>query len=65
MINHKLDLDKSFQEILYRTDNGINESTGWIIESIVSQYINISTYKPLIGSSYINLPAELRSPKKD
>ena len=65
MINHKLDLDKSFQEILYRTDNGINESSGWIIESIVSQYINISTYKPLIGSSYINLPAELRSPKKD
>ena len=65
MINHKLDLDKSFQEILYRTDNGINESSGWITESIVSQYINISTYKPLIGSSYINLPAELRSPKKD
>ena len=65
MINHKLDLDKSFQEILYRPDNGINESSGWIIESIVSQYINISTYKPLIGSSYINLPAELRSPKKD
>ena len=65
MINHKLDIDKSFQEILYRTDNGINESSGWIIESIVSQYINISTYKPLIGSSYINLPAELRSPKKD
>ena len=65
MINHKLDLDKSFQEILYRTDNGINESSGWIIESIVSQYINISSYKPLIGSSYINLPAELRSPKKD
>ena len=65
MINHKLDLDKSFQEILYRTDNGINESSGWIIESIVSQYINISTYKPLKGSSYINLPAELRSPKKD
>ena len=65
MINHKLDLDKSFQEILYRTDTRINESSGWIIESIVSQYINISTYKPLIGSSYINLPAELRSPKKD
>ena len=65
MINHKLDLDKSFQEILYRTDNWINESSGWIIESIVSHYINISTYKPLIGSSYINLPSELRSPKKD
>ena len=29
-----------------------------------SQYINISTYRPLSGSSYINLPVELRSSKK-
>ena len=27
-------LDKSFQEILYRIDNWINEGSGWIIESI-------------------------------
>ena len=64
MINHKFDLDKSFQEILYRTDGWIDESFGWIIESIKSQYIGISTYETLIGSSYIKLPAELRSPKK-
>ena len=36
----------------------------WIIESIESQYINISAYKPLGGSSYIDLPIELRSPRK-
>ena len=29
MINHKLDLDKSFQEILYRTENWINESSDY------------------------------------
>ena len=28
----KYDLDKSFQEILYRIDNWINEGSGWIIE---------------------------------
>ena len=64
MINHKFGLDKSFQEILYRIDNWINEGSGWIVETIKSQYINISTYRPLMGSSYVKLPVELRSPKK-
>ena len=43
VINHKFDLDKSFQDILYRIDSWINESSGWIFESVKSQYINIST----------------------
>ena len=64
VINHKFDLEKSFQEILYRIDNWINEGYGWIVESIKSQYINNSTFKPLIGRSYLKLPVELRSPKK-
>ena len=38
----KHDLNKSFQEILYRIDNWINEGSGWIIESINSEYVNIS-----------------------
>ena len=33
----------------------------WLDES---QYINVSTYRPLSGSSYIKLPVELKSPKK-
>ena len=67
VINHKFDLENSVQEILYGNDNWINERSGWIVESVhwvESQYINISTFRPLIGSSYIKLPAELRSPKK-
>ena len=43
----------TFQEILYRIDNWINEGSGWIVEFIESQYINISAYRPLSGSSYI------------
>ena len=46
-------------------DNWINEGSGWIIELIESQYINISTYRPLSGSSYMNLPVQLRSPWKE
>ena len=56
IINHKYKLDQSFQEILFRIDAWINEGSGWIIESIESQYINTSAYQPLVGSSYIDLP---------
>ena len=42
----------------------INKESGWSVESIESQYINISTYRPLSGSSYMNLPIELRNPRK-
>ena len=64
VINHRFGLDKSFQEILYSIHNWINERSGRIVELIESQYINNSTYGPLSGSSYIKLPAELRSSKK-
>ena len=64
IINNRFKLEESFQEILYRIDPWINEGSGWIIESIDSQYINISTYRLLAGNSYIELPIELRSPRK-
>ena len=47
--------------MLYKIDNWINERSGWIVELIKSQYINNSTYRPLSGSSYVKMPAELRS----
>ena len=33
--------DKYFQEVLYRIDNWINEVSGWKIESINGDYVNI------------------------
>ena len=60
VINDRLRLKRYFQEILYIIHDLINEVSGWIVESIESQYINISTYRPLLGSFYMNL-----SPKKD
>ena len=64
IINHRYKFNKSFQEILYRVDAWIKRGSGWIIESIKSQYINISTYRPLVGTSYIDLPIELKHPRK-
>ena len=64
VINHRFKLEESFQEILYMIDAWINNGSGWIIETIASQYINISTYRPLAGSFYIDLPIELKHPRK-
>ena len=64
VINHRYKLHQSFQENLYGIKAWINRGSGWIIESIESQYINISAHIPLVGSSYIELPTELKHPKK-
>ena len=64
VINHRFRLENSFEEILYMIDDWINNGSGWNVESIESQYINISTYRPLSGSSYVDLPVELRNPRK-
>ena len=62
--NHMFRLEKSFEEILYAIDVWIKNKSGWIIELIESQYINISTCRPLSGSSYMDLLVELRSSRK-
>ena len=64
IINNKFKLEHTFQEILYSIDAWINKRSRWIIESIESQYINVSTYRPLAGNSCIELSIELKHPKK-
>ena len=51
IINHRFKLESSFQEILYMIDAWINNGSAWIVESIQSQYVNISSYRPLSGRS--------------
>ena len=64
VINSKYDFDKSFQEMLYRIDNWINDGFGWIIESMNGEYVNISIYSLLSGSSHIELSNKLSSSMK-
>ena len=52
-------LNKFFQQVLYRLDNWINKGSAWAIEYIDGEYINISIYSPLSGSTYIELLDEL------
>ena len=58
------ELNMSRQEILNVIDKWVSEGSGWAINHIDSHHINVTTYKPLHGSSYIELPTELRNSKK-
>ena len=64
VINNKFKLHQPFQKVIYRLDNWISHGSGWIVEEIISQYLNLSSYLPLSGSTYIKLPEELNHPMK-
>ena len=55
------ELNMSRQEIMNAIDKWVSEGSGWVIDRIESHYINVTLYKPLDGSSYIELPTELRN----
>ena len=61
-IEHELSMSR--QEILNLIDKWVSEGSGWVIDRIDSHYINVTTYTPLHGSNYIELPTELKNPKK-
>ena len=64
VMNHKFGLENAFREISFSIERWVNEGSGGIIENIHSQYINISTFKPLSGSLCIKFPAKLKNLKR-
>ena len=60
----KLAIQASQQQILNKIAQWISEGSGWTIQSIENHYINTGNYSPLKGSSYIELPQELRNSAK-
>ena len=61
-INEALQMSK--QNILNLISQWISEGSGWTIQSVDSHYLNIAKYEPMKGSSYIQLPNELRNSAK-
>ena len=61
-ISEALQLTK--QQILNFIAHWISEGSGWTIQSVDSHHINLVKYEPLKGSSYIQLPTELRNSAK-
>ena len=64
VVGDKFKLNLCFNEIIYRLENWISHGSGWIVEEIISQYLNLSSYLPLSESTYIKLPNELKHPMK-
>ena len=60
----KLAIQASQQQILNIIAQWISEGSGWTIQLIENHYINMVNYNPLKGSSYIELPQELRNSAK-
>ena len=61
-ISESLELTK--QQILNFVAQWISEGSGWTIQSVDSHHLNIVKYRPMKGSSYIQLPQELRNSAK-
>ena len=57
-------LQMSKQTILNKIAQWISEGSGWTIQSVDNHYLNIVKYEPMNGSSYIQLPTELRNSAK-
>ena len=64
VINSKYDPNKYFQEILYRIEIWIKVGSRWVIESVDTEYVNISIFCPLSGITYIESPRRLRKSMK-
>ena len=52
------------EEILTRIGEWLSEGSGWVVVEVLHHYINVTTYIPLRGNSYIPLPKELCNSKK-
>ena len=57
-------IQTSNQEMLHGIAGWLSNCSGWTVESIDDQHINIVKYKSLKRSSYIKLPSELRNSAK-
>ena len=57
-------INNAIERILELIAGWLSEGSGWIFELVLLHNINIVSYFPLKGKSYIKLPEELRNPKK-
>ena len=57
-------LNEATEQILNKVAEWISKASGWVIELLISHFINTVKYIPLRGRSYIPLPEELQNNKK-
>ena len=60
----KLELEQAEEKILNRIANWISRGSGFVIEIILTFFVNIVSYVPLKARSHLPLSEELRNPHK-
>ena len=63
-IDIEASIDNAIERILELIAVWLSEGSGWVFESVELHIINIVSYFPLRGTSYIKLPEELSNPMK-
>jgi hypothetical protein len=56
-------LNQAFPTILETLEKWTHRGSGWIVDRVVSLWLDIARYQPLRGGSYIPLPAAVSSKK--
>jgi len=54
-------ISEAEEEILNKIADWISEGSNWVIELVLDHYLNIISYTPLKGLSYIPLPKKLQN----
>ena len=57
--------DKDIPHLLELFDKWTQRGSGWVVDQVQTLWLDIARYQPLRGSSYIPLPAAVRSKKTD
>ena len=57
-------LQSSREELVKAIAQWLSEGSGWTISSVDNHFVNLTQCQPLKGSSYIELPEELKHPNK-
>ena len=63
-INKALQTSRQELALMKAIGQWLSEGSGWTIQSVDGHYINLTKYAPMNGSSYIQLPTELKNSAK-
>ena len=58
------ELNETNSSIMDLFNKWISESSGWVLDKLDDDFINVNQYNPLSGSSYIKLPPKLANSRK-
>ena len=62
--NQRINLDAAYEKLKILLDIWDGPGSGWVVDKNEDIYIIVSSYDPLVGSSYFPLPLELRNSMK-